>query len=396
MGFYLENKDKKDCFNCSACKFACPKKAIKMQYNEEDGYYYPKIDKKKCIHCGKCRRVCINLNRDHLVQKVQNAYVIYNKNIRVRKKSSSGGISSLLMDYVIRKNGVVYGVCYDDQLKVIHKRATTKEECEAFKTSKYVKSDIGNTYQQVLNDLKENQLVLFTGTPCQVAGLKSFIPKKLQQFLILCEVMCDCVASPLFFKKFKEYLENTYHSQITNMNFRSKENGSHQKSMKVNFSNKEEVIFPISEENPYAHYMQVFGCGLSSPYCCLNCEFEHIDERVSDFTIGDYWGKKEVLLDDHLGISILLINSNKAKIIFDKYLSERVEKQQVKIKEALSNNHQEHKQIVLNKEKFMKELKESDFETLIKKYVTKYKWRTKIGRIIPPKLKEELKRIIKH
>lgn len=394
MGFYFESKCKKDCFNCGVCELSCPVKAIKMVKNKSDGYLYPEIDSEKCINCGKCKKVCINLNRNRLVNKTKKAYVIKNKNIDVRKRSSSGGISSILMEYVIENNGCVYGVGYDEFLEVVHQRATTIEECENFKTSKYVKSLINESYSKVLKDLKNDRVVLFTGTPCQVAGLKSFIPNKLQEKLILCEIMCDCVASPILYRKFKNFIEKKYKKNIKKINFRSKENGAHNMSMKIIFSDDEEIILPIKEKNEFSDYMQVYGCGLSSPYSCLNCEFEHIDERVSDFTIGDYWGKKEYLRDDNLGLSILLVNTEKAQKIFNDILKNKIEFIEVTPKQALDNNHINHKDIVLNKDNFMKDLSTMEYEQLIDKYVNKYALRTKIARIFPANIKMIIKKII--
>jgi len=396
MSFYLESKDKKDCFNCTACSAICPKNCITMERNLKDGYIYPKIDKEKCINCGRCKNVCIKLNNRELQNNIKHAYVLYNKNEEVRKSSASGGISSLLMEYVIEKNGTVYGAAYDSNLVVCHIRATTLEECEKFKTSKYVRSSIEGVYKQVLEDLNAGRLVLFTGTPCQIAGLKSItLNTKLQEKLILCEIMCDCVASPILFEKYKTAIENKYGKKIEKINFRSKENGAHNKSMKIKFEDNSEVILPHKSQNLYSEYMQIFGCGLSAPISCSSCEFEHTNERISDFTIGDYWGKNEILKDDNKGISLMLVSTEKANKIFNEYIKDKIAFEEVEVMQALDNNHVKPKTNILNKTSFMEDLPRLSFNELSDKYVKRYRWRTKIAKILPKGMKEKIKEIIK-
>ena len=395
MSFYLESGKKSDCYNCTACATVCPKQCITMEKDEKDGYIYPKIDKTKCIECGRCKQVCINLKSQELQNKIQKALVLYNRDSKTRSTSASGGISHILMEYIIENDGVVYGASYDKNLKVVHTRATTIEECEKYKTSKYVRSDIQNIYKQVIQDLEKGKKVLFTGTPCQIAGLKSVVSEKLQAELILCEIMCDCVASPILFEKFKKQIEKKYQSKIKTINFRSKECGAHNKTMKIEFINGEEILLKQKEQNLYSEYMQIFGCGMSAPECCTKCELEHINERTADFTIGDYWGKKEILKDDNQGISLLLINSKKAEKIFETYIKDKVNYQQVEILQALDSNHQQHKGVILNKREFMEDLPRLSFEELAQKYVRKYRWRTNLGKMIPKSMKEKLKKIIK-
>ena len=381
MSFYIKTNKKIDCFNCTACAVACPVQCIEMKKDEKDGYIYPVVDMERCIHCGKCERVCINLCHNTLQNNIKKSYVLYNKNEQVRAKSASGGISSILMEYVINKKGVVYGAAYNEELVVQHFRATTLEECEKFKTSKYVRSDILGIYEQVTEDLKNDKTVLFTGTPCQIAGIKSILSKKLQEKLVLCEIICDSVASPLLFEKFKNEVEKKYNSKIKKINFRSKENGADNMSMKIEFENNESVVLSHKLENIYSEYMQIFGRGLSAPESCKNCKFEHIHERTSDFTIGDYWGKQEFLKDDNKGMSFILLNTEKSIKIFEEYIKDKVGCKQVEIMEALNNNHIQNKSIILNKEEFMEDLPNLSFEELSKKYVRKYRWRTKLGKI---------------
>ncbi len=392
MATYLKNQKKIDCYHCTACASVCPVQCIEMQKDEE-GYCYPKIDEDRCIHCHKCEQVCIKRQHHEIKNEIQRAYVIYNENQEVREKSASGGMSHILMEYVIRNHGIVYGVAYNENLEVVHKRATTLEECEKFKTSKYVNSKMEDIYLQVLQDLKADQLVLFFGTPCQVAGLKVTVPQSQKDKLLLCEIMCDNVASPILFEKFKIHIEEKYQGKIKNINFRSKIKGAHNMSMKIDFYDRESVLMPIHEKkSDYANYMQMYGCGMSAPLSCTECQYEDVDKRVADFTIGDYWGKKEIIKDDNKGISLLLLNTEKAIKIFEEEIKGRTVYQEVSPLQALDNNHKEAKTKFINRENFMKDLETLTFAQLASKYVEKYRWRTTLGKFLPKGLKEKIKK----
>lgn len=392
MATYLKNHKKVDCYHCTACASVCPVHCITMKRDEE-GYYYPEIDEKRCIHCHKCEQVCIKEQHRKIKKEIQKAYVIYNENQEVRKRSASGGMSHILMEYVIRNQGIVYGVTYNEHLEVVHKRATTLEECETFKTSKYVNSKMEDIYLQVLQDLKADKLVLFIGTPCQVAGLKVTIPEAQKEKLLLCEIMCDNVASPILFEKFKRHIEKKYQGKIKNINFRSKEKGAHNMSMKIDFYDRESIFMSIQDKkSDYANYMQMYGCGMSAPLSCTECQYEETDKRVSDFTIGDYWGKKEILKDDNKGISLLLLNTEKAIKIFEEEIKDKTVYQEVLPIQALDNNHKEAKIKFINRENFMKDLEKMTFEQLANKYVAKYRWRTALGKFLPKSLKEKIKK----
>lgn len=394
MATYLTNHKKRDCYHCTACASVCPVHCIEMKKDEE-GYLYPEIDEERCIHCHKCEQICIKEHSEKNKNKIEKAYVLYNKNQGVRAKSASGGISHMLMEYVIKNNGVVYGVAYNEKLEVSHMRATDLEECERFKTSKYVNSNIKDIYLQVLEDLQKNVIVLFIGTPCQVAGLKAVVPSSKSDNLLLCEIMCDSVASPILFDKFKQHIEKKYKGKIKNINFRAKDKGAHNKSMKIDFYDREPILMLSSDlRSDYANYMQIFGCGMSAPLSCTECQYEETDKRVSDFTIGDYWGKKEILEDDNKGLSLLLLNSEKAVKIFEEELKDKTICQEVLPMEALDNNHIKPKMKFIKRENFMQDLNHMTFEQLVAKYVEKYRWRTALGKILPKSLKEKVKKML--
>lgn len=396
MNFYIETNNKYDCFNCTACSAICPNNCIKMIQNKDDGYYYPQKDNSKCIECGLCKKVCINLNNNNIKQKIKKAYVLKNKDDKVRVISSSGGISDILMRYVIENNGIVYGVKYNEKMEVIHSKANSILECEEFKTSKYVKSNLKKVYLEVKNDLKEQKLILFTGTPCQVAGLKSFLSEKELENVILCEIMCDSAASPLLFKKFIQHLEEKYKGKIVKFNFRGKNGKDETKIGIIYFEDGRIIKLPANRINPYSDYMQIFGCGYSAPYSCMNCKFEDITERVSDFTIGDYWGRKVFIKNDNKGISFMLINSEKGLKIFDDVIKDKVIYEEVSVEEALDRNHVKNKSVILKKDDFYHDLSLMNFNQLKKKYVSKYRLRTMFTKMIPGDIKDKIKKSLVH
>lgn len=167
--------EKEKCCGCSACFNTCPKNAIKM-VKDKDDFEYPKIDKNKCINCGLCRKVCPVLQNNTIENNIC-AYAVYNKNEKERLSSSSGGIFVLLAKVILKENGIIYGACLDDDLQVKHIKVDKISDLPKLMGSKYVQSDINNSFRSVKEDLEKNKKVLFTGTPCQVEGLKSYLRK---------------------------------------------------------------------------------------------------------------------------------------------------------------------------------------------------------------------------
>ena len=181
MKSYLESKQKCDCTGCGACELICPKKCIKMKEDEE-GFLYPSINNKECINCNRCIKICKNKIENNYQEE---AYAVYNRNWNERKNSTSGGIFPILAKQIIKNGGYVYGVCYDDNMQVRHRKASTLEQCEKFKGSKYVRSDFEGIYRSIQKDLTEGKKVLFTGTPCEADGLIKFLNRHYENLLIL-------------------------------------------------------------------------------------------------------------------------------------------------------------------------------------------------------------------
>ena len=319
--------DKTNCCGCSACFNICPKEAIKMEYDSE-GFLYPKVDEKKCIKCGLCLKACpiINTKKEN---KVLEVYGAKNKNVDEQLRSSSGGMFSIFANYVLEQNGILFGAAFDNNWKVVHKYIDKKEDLDSLRRSKYVQSDVNITYKQARQFLDEGKLVLFIGTPCQIAGLRNYLQKDYEN-LITVDLICWQVASSFVWKKFLE--ENFNNNEIKSIDFRDKTYGWDKSIMSLYLKNNERYpklpvicnLLPrkikkfLSSTSYALSYRK--GCinGLFSRPSCHKCYFK--GDRSSDFTIGDLWGIKEILpkMYDKNGVSVLTINSQKGKEIFEK------------------------------------------------------------------------------
>lgn len=191
----IEINTKENCCGCYACYNVCPKQCITMKTDNE-GFWYPDIDKDKCVNCNLCEKVCPIVNPVQRNESLKLSYAVQNKDDAVRLSSSSGGMFHLLAESIIKQDGVVYGAGFDKDFSVKHIRINKIEEIQLLQGSKYLQSDIGNIYKQVKKDLKENKQVLFTGTPCQVEGLKSFLGRE-ENNLLTMDFICHGVPSPM-------------------------------------------------------------------------------------------------------------------------------------------------------------------------------------------------------
>lgn len=220
----IQIKDKADCCGCTACASVCAHGAITMQ-PDVMGFLYPVVNKDKCVDCGACEKVCAfnadydtSLNFDKPL-----SYAARHNDMREVETSRSGAAFIAISDYVLENGGVVYGAGYTDHFRVVHKRAATKEARNEFKGSKYVQSDLNKVFRQVRKDLKDGLTVLFSGTPCQTAGLNSFVGKKLRERLILVDIVCHGVPSPYMWRDYLAYLEKIQCDKICWVNFRDKQ-----------------------------------------------------------------------------------------------------------------------------------------------------------------------------
>lgn len=309
------------CCGCSACKNICPKTAISMRPDEK-GFLYPVIDQKLCIDCGLCRKVCPFpqgfVHPDALASP--SVYAAKNRTEQVRMTSSSGGLFVPLSDLILSRGGVVYGARFDENHCVVHARAKTREERDLFKSSKYVQSDLNGVFRDIAADLNNGIEVLFSGTPCQAAGLQTYLEKRKidKGSLAVCDFVCHGAPSPLIFEAYKSFMEQKYGSKIKSLTFRAKSTSKSTQDMRISFENGTVYQAPSAWEDPY---YRMFLNNLILRPSCYQCTFT-TTKRASDITLADFWGVEKPFpqFADKKGVSLALLNTSKGEALFQAIL----------------------------------------------------------------------------
>lgn len=370
--------DKSKCCACTACKNICPKQAIEM-ISDERGFLYPKIDEDRCIRCGLCEKVCFyntgyKVLDDHL-NKI-GTYAVKHKDFNIRMNSRSGGIFTALSDYILDNKGVIYGVGYKENFIVCYKRAETKEERNKFRGSKYVQSELNDIFKQVKNDLEADKWVLFSGTPCHVAGLVKYLGKKKFEKLLLVDIVCHGVPSPKIFKDYILYIEKKYNNKVNNFDFRDKTFGWEEHIESFNIKNKK-----------YSSkiYTNLFYSHLGLRESCYNCLFTNLN-RPSDITIADCWGIKQNRpdIDDNKGVSLVIVNTEKGKFIQENVVS-NLECYSIDINDYMQPQLKEPNKRSEKVDVFWNDYLNNGFDYIVKKYGTvslKNRIKRKIRRIV--------------
>ncbi len=310
-----KNRKKEKCCGCGACAEKCPEGAIQMLQDRE-GFDYPKIDKLACTDCGICVAVC-PLKRNEKI-KCQNFYfgAQAEKN-QIRYSSSSGGIFSILAQYVIRRKGVVYGAGYDEHMNIRHRGVENQDQLEQIKKTKYVQSDMEGIYRSIEYDLIKNKWVLFCGTPCQTQALIFFLNKKYER-LIAVDLVCYGVPSPGVWKRYVKYLEHKHMGKMADFSFRDKRNADNGSMISYKINGKE-YVDSIHKDI----YCRLYFRNCIMRPSCHQCKFCTVD-RNSDFTIGDFWniGNVRPDIDDGMGTSLVIVHSMQAMKIWDEIKEE--------------------------------------------------------------------------
>lgn len=325
--------DKSKCCGCSACYSACPKKCISM-VEDAEGFRYPIVDKSKCIDCGLCEKVCPVLNVSN-PNKPASIFAFSNKSEDVRLKSSSGGAFSLLAEFVLSQDGVVFGAAYDNNWEVAHTYIERTEDLDMLRRSKYVQSRIGETYKQAKNFLKEGRKVLFTGTPCQISGLRHYLRKDYDNLLTM-DFVCHSAPSPKVWRKYisEQYAhkgvagKNSVFQSLKDMpsikgiNFRDKTQGWKKYSFSLSLTEasdegEKNTVF----RSPYYDniFMNYFLSDTISRPSCYACHAKN-GRSGADITVGDYWWINEIHpeFDDDKGCSVVYVFTDKGKQVFEK------------------------------------------------------------------------------
>ena len=317
------------CSNCGACYNICPHDAILVK--EDSLFYTPIIDATKCVNCGVCARVCPTNNHRELKKPIK-AYAGWNKIKDIVLSSSSGGVFYGISHNVLRNNGVVFGAIYSEDNKEVIFASSDNVKINKFQKSKYVESKVLDVFNSVKKELENNRDVLICATPCQIAGLKSFLGYEHEK-LITCDFVCGGLPSHRLYQEYLEGLEKRYKSKIRKVDFRPKTHGWKRYAILVEFENGKKYNV-LGVEDPFLRSF-LYGKYIVRDYC-LECEFSKAHQ--SDITIADFWLYKKYsqLINDN-GISLLVINSEKGKRMVENLKQEYVF-EQIELKSALYNH----------------------------------------------------------
>lgn len=297
-------KDKSLCCGCMACANVCPKDAIRA-VPDENGFLYPQVDPQLCVECGLCEKTCDFTQKQQAVHAPQKAVSLIHKDSSVVKNSTSGGAFTALSDLVLQQGGMVVGAAMDDDFTVYHHVAQNASQRDAMRGSLYVQSDIRDSYRQVRDALKEDRKVLFVGTPCQSAGLKSFLGKDHENLLVV-EFLCHGVPNNEFFKAHIAYLEKEYSQKATDYSFREKRYGWTARIEQLTTTGGKILATKLIQA-----YTRFFYAGVSLRPSCHNCAYRRT-ERSADLTVGDFWGIEKLTgKKDEKGVSLLFANTPK-------------------------------------------------------------------------------------
>lgn len=388
----IEITTKVDCCGCSACQSICPQKCISME-SDCEGFLYPQIDTSLCTNCNSCERVCpINAKRNSRKIKditpigkkeeitkiainqcryLPDTYVTYIKNSALRHDSTSGGFFTAVAQEILLRKGKVYGVEVDKNKRIIHSSVEAFEELWRFRGSKYVQSEQFGIYEYIKNDLQKDRWVLYSGTPCQVEGLKNFLGKEYDK-LVTVDIFCHGVGSPKYWNKYVSFMEQKYKSKIKKVKFREKTYGYNSACMAVYFEN--------GKSSHKGHDDDLYWTAFSKFYIfrpsCYKCEFKTVN-HVADFSIGDFWdvGDLNVKFRNSNGCSLLLVHTDKGKKLLEE-IENQIEKTPIEIEKALMINGGPmpsklitSSPLIKNRDEFFVEMDKYSIDRLVKKYL---------------------------
>ncbi len=377
----IEICPREQCTGCAACFNICPIECISMVADGE-GFLRPNIDSMCCDECGECLRVCpilhINKPSDAFIPQI---YACRNKDEAIRFQSSSGGAFSALAGWALDQGGIVFGAAFDEDMRLMHTAVDKKRNLGKLRSSKYVQSDIGRAYGEVSNFLRQNRKVLFSGTPCQIAGLHAFLGQE-QDNLLSCDVLCKGVPSPGIFAKYIGFLEKRFRAKLNHINFRHKRLDWNATSTVAFFDDGRERVLTGNDNS----FMEGFSKCVSLRPGCYRCPHTTV-HREGDITLGDFWGIGDLLpfnQSTRNGISLVLVNSEKGRRWFQDSSSQV-------FFETRTLEEAKHKQIVLdhpvnepkNRGQFFADYQRLEYGDLGKKYLVDKGLKGLIKRFVP-------------
>ena len=333
---------------------------------DEEGFLYPSIDITQCIDCHLCENACPILQKACIQDEIDTiVYAAKNRQTEIREKSSSGGMFTLLATHVLNQGGIVFGAAFDEELKLSHIGVERLVDLRKLRGSKYVQSTIGDTYIEAKKELDKGRLVLFTGTPCQIGGLKSYLKKDYDN-LYTQDLICHGVPSPEVFEKYLFFLQDKHKKKVISVNFRNKEESWKKYSVTFTFEDGESFTERFNENS----YMKAFLKNLCLRPSCYDCNFKGIN-RISDITLADFWGVETILpkMDDDKGTSLIFIHSHKGERIFKK-IEDDILAEKIDASVAILENASAIKssKFASQRNQFMKKVNKTNFEKLVKQY----------------------------
>ena len=351
-----------NCTGCSACYSACPMSAILMVENDE-GFLYPKVDDEKCVECGLCEKVCPAISPLRVQESECKAFAVINNDEAIRMESSSGGVFTAIAEKIVMTGGEVFGAKFSDDFKsVIHSWTDNIDGLKDFRGSKYLQSNVNESFKECERFLKVGEKVLFSGTPCQIQGLKKYLRKDYENLLTV-DYICHGVPSPLLWKLYVEYREKLAASRVVKTSSRRKNCGWKRYSLWFAFANHSEYLKTLDKDP----YLQMFLKDTCLRQSCYDCPSKGL-QRVSDVTIADFWGIQQEYpeLDDDKGTSFVIVHNPKVMPLF----SDVCKVKEIELNDGLKHNFAMVKSWAKPKARdtFFNDLQTLSFDKMIKKY----------------------------
>lgn len=363
---------KSQCCGCGACVQVCAKNAIKTQEDDE-GFFYPVVDTDLCVECGQCERVCQYIVSVGKNTAPQHAYGGHINDADVLNESTSGGAFSAIADVWCDENYVIFGA-EADGLKIRHSFVTDKNEIGKFRRSKYSQSVIGDSFKECKNFLNDGKKVLFSGTPCQIAGLKSFLKGKDYDNLLTVEVICEGVPSPLFVRKLDEKIQKEKNAPIKTLDYRYKDtNKWDYEVMHISYMSSDcSKQGTIRRDRWFNPFWSIWLNHLMSRPSCYKCLYTTTN-RVADISLGDLWGVHIYcpdLYNGDRGVSLIVTNTEKGNRVAERIMQENFVGRELDFSQALKYQGPMRKSIAENpkREEFMRDLKTMDYDSLCKEW----------------------------